>query len=42
MEYFDIIYKAIKPFIEKDEKKKFKAFMTKHRNEKIKYNQNIQ
>ena len=38
MEYFYIMYKAIKPFIGKDEKKKFKAFIIKHRKEKIKYN----
>ena len=38
MDYFDIMYEAIEPFIEEDEKKKFKAFIIKHRKEKIKYN----
>ena len=42
MDYFDIIYDAIEPFIEKDEKKNFKAFMKKHREDKIKFNRNIQ
>jgi uncharacterized protein with HEPN domain len=40
MDYFEIIYDAIEPFIEEDEKKNFNAFMKKHKKEKIKFKQN--
>jgi len=39
MDYFEIIYDAIEPFIEEDEKKNFNAFIKKHKKEKIKFKQ---
>lgn len=41
IDYLDIIYDAIESFIEEEEKKNFKAFINKHKKEKIKFNQNI-
>ena len=35
MDYFDIIYDAIVPFIEEDEKKNFYVFMKKIRKKKL-------